>query len=119
MMKRSKLVFAVCALVFITVTGCNSKETPAPAAPAHQGQPAMMAPADNGLSGKVVETMNAGGYTYVYLDNSGTKTWVAVPQTAVKVGQQITCQPGQVMINFTSPTLKRTFESIVFSGGLR
>ena len=40
------------------------------------------------LSGKVVETMNSGGYTYVSLESNGKKTWVAVPATAVKVGQR-------------------------------
>ncbi len=33
------------------------------------------------LSGKVVETMNSGGYTYVCLEKAGKKTWVAVPET--------------------------------------
>ena len=70
------------------------------------------------LSGKVVETMDSGGYTYVYLENNGKKTWVAIPATAVKVGQALTCQPGMEMKNFTSKTLQRTFESIIFSGGV-
>ncbi len=70
------------------------------------------------LSGKVLETMNAGGYTYVLFEKKGRKTWVAVPQTEVTVGQEVTFQPGAEMRNFTSKTLKRTFESIIFSGGL-
>jgi hypothetical protein len=61
---------------------------------------------------------HSGGYTYVCLENSGKKTWVAVPETKVKVGQMVTCQPGGEMKNFTSKTLKRTFESIIFSGGI-
>ncbi len=120
-MKRSTLVSAVCALVFVSVTGCNSARKEA-AAPAPQPQPAAAmapAPADNLPSGKVVETMNSGGYTYVLLENNGKKTWVAAPQTTVKVGQQVTYQPGGEIKNFTSPTLKRTFASIIFSGGIR
>ncbi len=70
------------------------------------------------LSGKVVETMNAGGYTYVSFEKDGKKTWVAIPPTEVKVGQEVTFQPGAEMRNFTSKTLNRTFESIIFSGGL-
>jgi hypothetical protein len=61
--------------------------------------------------------MNAGGYTYVSLEKSGKKTWVAVPQMTVTVGQEITLQPGQEMRNFTSKSLNKTFESIIFSGG--
>ncbi len=72
---------------------------------------------DDGLSGKVVETMNAGGYTYVCIEKKGVKTWVAVPQTKVTVGQEITFQPGGEMTDFTSKSLNRTFKSIYFSGG--
>jgi hypothetical protein len=75
-------------------------------------------PAANGLSGKVVETMNAGGYTYVSIEKNGKKTWVAVPETKISVGQEISFEPGMVMNNFESKTLKRTFESIVFSVGV-
>lgn len=116
-MKRSKLVFAVSVLFLVSAIGCKAKQD-APA-PASQAQPAAnMAQADISLSGKVVETMNSGGYTYVSLEKNGKKTWVAIPEAKVKVGQELTCQPGMVMKNFTSKTLNRTFESIIFSGGI-
>jgi hypothetical protein len=112
-------VFAVSVLFVIGVSGCNSAKKEA-SAPAPQAQPAAAAaPAGNSLSGKVVQTMNSGGYTYVLIENNGNKTWVAGPQTTVKVGQQVTCQPGGEMKNFTSKTLNRTFESIIFSGGIQ
>ena len=118
-MKLSKLVFAVCVVFFFSVSGCNAEKQDAPA-PASEAQPgAMTAQADNSLSGKIVETMDSGGYTYVLLENKGKKTWVALPASKVKVGQEITCQPGVVMNNFTSKTLKRTFASIIFSNGIR
>lgn len=69
------------------------------------------------LSGKVVETMNAGGYTYVSIEKAGKKTWVAIPMAEVKVGQEMTFQPGAEMRSFTSKSLNRTFDSIIFSGG--
>ena len=68
-------------------------------------------------SGKVVETMNAGGYTYVCLEKGGKKTWVAVPEMKVTVGQKMAFKPGQEMKDFTSKTLNRTFASIIFSEG--
>jgi hypothetical protein len=70
------------------------------------------------FSGKVVETMNAGGYTYISVEKDGKRTWVAIPVTEVKVGQKVTYQPGAEMRDFTSKTLNKTFESIIFSGGL-
>ncbi|MGE5172543.1 MAG: OB-fold nucleic acid binding domain-containing protein [Betaproteobacteria bacterium] len=73
--------------------------------------------APSALSGKVVETMNAGGYTYVCLEKKGKKTWVAVPEMQVSVGQVVAFQQGQEMVNFKSKSLNRTFDSIIFSGG--
>ncbi len=121
-MKRS-LVVAVSVMVLFGISACK-KETAAPASqPAlPAGHPPVAASpagqAGGGLSGKVVETMDSGGYTYVSLENGGKKIWVAIPQTKVKVGQQVTCQPGMEMKNFQSKTLKRTFDSIIFSGGI-
>jgi hypothetical protein len=120
MMKRTHLVVAVAVAVLISASGCKSAKNEA-AAPAPQAaQPAAgAAQAGDPLSGKVVETMSSGGYTYVCLENNGIKTWVAMPMTMVKVGQQVTCKPGAEMKNFTSKTLNRTFGSIIFSEGLR
>jgi hypothetical protein len=70
------------------------------------------------MSGKVLETMNSGGYTYVLLSDGEGKTWVALPQTTVVEGSTISCKPGMMMSNFTSTSLNRTFASIVFSAGL-
>ena len=69
------------------------------------------------LSGKVVETMNGGEYTYIHLDKEGKKTWVAVPRMSVTVGQEIALIPGANMGRFTSKSLNRTFEDIIFSAG--
>ena len=71
-----------------------------------------------GPSGKVVQTMDSGGYTYAQIENKGVKTWVAVPKTKIVKGQNITFAPGAEMQNFESRTLKRTFDKIIFSGGV-
>lgn len=89
-------------------------------APSASAQPPAASPAPQAvpLSGKAVESMNSGGYTYVLLDNGGAKVWVAIPQTKVATGQQLTLIPGYEMKNFTSKGLKRTFDKVVFSAGL-
>ncbi|MBO1225474.1 MAG: hypothetical protein JYX80_13710 [Candidatus Scalindua sediminis] len=33
------------------------------------------------LSGKIVETMNSGGYTYILIEKDGEKTWVCATET--------------------------------------
>lgn len=70
------------------------------------------------LSGKVVEILNAGGYTYFSLEKDGKKTWVAVTKTEGKIGETMTFRPGSEMVNFKSKSLDRTFESIIFSDGV-
>jgi len=118
-MKRFRTAVAVCAVLVVSAVGCNSakKEASAPASQAHPA--ATMAQAGDPFSGKVVETMNSAGYTYVCLENGGKKTWFAIPESKVAVGQELAFQPGGEMKNFTSKTLNRSFESIIFSPGIR
>jgi hypothetical protein len=91
-------------------TGTATKTTMAPA-------PAAAAPTASLLTGKVVETANAGGYTYICLEKDGKRTWIAGPVMQVTVGQELKMLPGATMTGFTSKALNRTFESIIFSGG--
>ena len=119
-MKRSKLAAAACGMVLLLgAIGCNSakQEAPAPVSQAEPATPPLVQ--DNAaLSGKVLETMNSGGYTYLQIENNGKKTWIAAPEAKIKVGQKVSCEPGMEMQNFTSKTLKRTFASIIFSSGI-
>jgi hypothetical protein len=117
-MKRFLTVFTVFFVATFLCTGGFASPNADNAAPGKQVPSAKAeAKADPVLSGKVVETMNSGGYTYVCLEKRGKKIWVAVPEMKVTVGQKIGFQPGMEMINFTSKSLNRTFERIIFSGG--
>ena len=69
------------------------------------------------LSGKVVETMDSGRYTYVCLEKNDKKLWLAVPQMKVVIGQNMSFKPGIEMVNFESKTLNRKFDKIIFSQG--
>ncbi len=68
-------------------------------------------------AGKVIQTMDSGGYTYVLLDTAQGKVWLAGPLTPIKVGERIECGQGLEMRKFTSASLKREFEQIWFVGG--
>ena len=73
----------------------------------------------NQITGKVLESMNSGGYSYINLQKKdGSKIWIAVPETKITVGQQMSFKEGLVMTNFQSKTLKRSFDSIIFSNGI-
>ena len=66
--------------------------------------------------GKVLQTINSGGYTYIELrKKAGDKIWLAVPATEIAIGSQQTFNPGMTMHNFESKTLKRNFDQIVFT----
>ncbi len=69
------------------------------------------------LTGKVLETMDSGGYTYILLESKGEKKWVAIPEMVVKVGDTVELEAGVQMGTFTSKPLDKTFDSILFSGG--
>jgi len=69
-------------------------------------------------SGKVVETMNSGGYTYCLVVEGDTEYWVAGPEAWVKPGATISFYEQMIQSNFTSRTLGRTFDSVMFISGL-
>jgi hypothetical protein len=111
----------IIAVLMLALPAAGLAAAPAnPAAALPKGHPALPAPAASvPLTGKVLKTMNSGGYTYIYLQQSkGKKTWVAVPQTRVSVGKKVNLVPGEEFTNFTSKTLNRTFDKLIFSAGV-
>jgi hypothetical protein len=107
--------------LFATAGSAFSAEQPVPS-----NHPKIELPAQSAthqqteaLTGKVLESMNSGGYSYINLQKkSGSKIWIAVPETRITVGDQMSFKEGLVMTNFQSKTLKRSFDSIIFSNGI-
>ncbi len=95
-------------IYFVTAFGA------APAANPHAAAP--VADAGEGVFGTVVQTMEAGGYTYAELDQNGSKVWVAGPTTKLAVGAKLGKMSGSLMTAFHSNTLGRTFDQIYFVG---
>lgn len=81
----------------------------------------VFAPLSRGFerSGIVVDTMNSGQYTYLEVETPNGKYWAAAPKIKLSVGDRVDVSPGSEMKNFFSPSLNRTFESIVFSSGVK
>lgn len=86
-------------------------------APAGHGG-AATAPAGQVFEGKVLETMNSGGYTYVQVDTGKEKVWAAAPETSVKVGDKASFPAAMAMDNFHSATLDRKFDLVYFVSSL-
>jgi len=113
---QSGLVFAISLLLMYPLSASGFSQNSGGAESTGGNKASGMAM--HSVSGKVVETMDSGGYTYALVDKDGVMTWVALPKSRIAVGNEITCQPGMVMNNFSSSSLNRTFKHIVFSNGL-
>lgn len=70
------------------------------------------------FSGKVAETMDAGGYTYVLVDTGTNKIWAAAPQFTVKKGDAVSVPDAMPMTGFHSQTLNRDFDVVYFAGAI-
>ena len=120
-----KFISLCCSIVFIIgLTACSKdkpkqQESTTPEIVSQQ-QPDMSAaaPAAAPVKGKVLEAMDASGYTYLNVETDAGTKWIAVNQTPVEVGEEVTFMDGMVMQNFFSKSLDRTFPEIVFSSGL-
>ncbi len=66
------------------------------------------------VSGRVAETMNAAGYTYLRIATTHGNVWAAVPEVEINVGDPVTVNGQLTMENFESKTLRRTFDRIIF-----
>lgn len=76
-------------------------------------------PVANQHSGIVKSTENAAGYTYIECEtDAGQIVWLATPETAMEIGKRVSWQGGSTMSNFTSSSLNRTFDEILFVQGI-
>ena len=69
-------------------------------------------------SGKVLEVLHAGSYTYVHLDTGKEKVWLAGPTSQVKPGERVVFLPVMPMTGFESKALGRTFDLVYFVGSI-
>ena len=111
-MKVSRLLQGVSAALFILTatqvgaygTSNSASPKPKPAAIAH--------------TVTVEETMNSGGYTYARVKKDGKSFWIAAPETEIEKGDTVSFYEQMMMEQFTSATLDRTFDRILFVSAL-
>jgi len=100
-------------LVLTATFGCQSSKSkgsdPIVAAPT---QPAPAAA--QGITGKVLERLEASPYCYLRLQTAKGEIWAAVPETKVEKGAEVTVAGPMLMSNFESKTLNRTFAEVYF-----
>ncbi len=69
--------------------------------------------------GTVTDTISAGQYIYLKLDEQGEETWLATLQLPVSAGDEVEYLGGDMMQDFYSKGLDRTFASIRFVTRIR
>jgi hypothetical protein len=75
------------------------------------GAPVVTAADPGPATGTVAETIEAGSYIYLRLEDG---TWIAANKFAVSAGDQVQYSGAMEMNNFHSTSLDRTFDSILF-----
>jgi hypothetical protein len=68
---------------------------------------------------EVIESMNASSYTYMRVEEDGNEFWIAAPQMNVNNGDVYYFSKSLEMQNFSSATLNRTFDKILFVEDIR
>ncbi len=98
-----RLILFLSVLTLITFTSCSKKNN----------QPVQNLPAGTHAV-KIIDKIDAAGYTYLQVDENGNQYWLAAPQTQVDKGETVYYSQGMEMKNFHSNTLNKTFDSILF-----
>ena len=112
--KSTLAIAGVSVALLVTQIGCaESVQEPV------TDNSALASPVPDGMvRGTVLETVNSGGYTYVFIETDQDERWVAGRQTAVQVGDVVQSNRGTAMPEFHSKSLNRTFDVVYFASTL-
>ncbi len=113
---RNSMSFSLCLILGLAaLTGCGANNADTDLAPPSTDATTAGAPEIQSFSGEVVETMEAGGYTYVLVDTGSEQIWAASNQFVVAQGNRVTVPIESPMADFRSETLDRSFDLIYFA----
>ena len=73
---------------------------------------------DGAVTVKVKAVEQVSSYTYLMVKGKGPAYWVVITSSDIAVGESITYQGGNLMEDFYSKELDRTFEKVLFLDGL-
>jgi hypothetical protein len=118
-------VRSTCIVLLIVMASVVATAESAPPSPGSAAEPllpeATLNPADptrGKVFGTVVETMDAGRYTYVQIDTGEERLWAAGPHTEIAVGDPVSVAGGTLMVDFFSKSLDRTFDRLYLVGAI-
>ncbi|MCG7948434.1 MAG: hypothetical protein N0C84_19020 [Candidatus Thiodiazotropha taylori] len=105
MMNRTRVISWIVSMLLLLGSGHVSAYGNAGSAPNRDAIP---------HTASVLEAISTAGYTYIRVEESSSVYWIAVPETQVEVGEKISFYEQMLMEDFTSKTLNRTFDRILF-----
>ncbi len=70
-------------------------------------------------TGKVLEVLHSGPYSYLKVQEEHATNWVAVTRTPVPTGSVISYQEAMRVQDFESKTLHKTFKNLIFADAIR
>jgi len=120
---KTKLYALLALFAVLLVAACSREDSASRSADASDAASASAAAAGAAetpdatpgfFHGKVVETMDASGYTYICVDTGQEKVWAAAPHFDVAVGEVASFPATMPMPDFKSETLDRSFDVVYF-----
>ena len=124
-MKHMNVNIVACAIVVALVAGCSKGSSDADISKTAETDKAAEVsnnPIDMqsvSFVGTIVTATNAGRYVYFEIETEDLdekRVWVAAMKMGAKPGDKVTVGAAVLMVDFYSPTLKRTFANIFFAG---
>src|SRR5512138_2403497 len=70
------------------------------------------------LQGEVLESVNAGSYTYMRLKTKDGEVWAATMLSNIAKGTKVQLHDPMLMTNFESKALHKTFDEIIFASAV-
>ncbi|MEH6616327.1 MAG: hypothetical protein V7699_00655 [Porticoccus sp.] len=107
--------------LILAITGCSDQKQPQTVDPQQASTTQIIQPsvALKKNQGKVINIIDVPGYSYLEVENDGRKFWVAGTPIKVNQGEVVSWEHASLMRNFTSKTLNRTFDEILFVPGFK
>lgn len=129
-----KVLFVLCLGAFATVSQAEINSGIGGHAPGNHGQAGphqmpsggmgdvsqmMQVPEGPVVEAVVISSIPGSGYIYIEAEVDGKPTWIAGVPIEVKKGDKIRFVENTIMENFTSRSLGRTFDRIIFASMLQ
>lgn len=114
-MKKNLIALTLAAALAFVVAGCSQESSaPAPAAAPSMAPATVAALGTPPKVGVVSEVVEGDGMSYVLMVNGDNNYWIAAPQIALNVGEQIAISTPTEKTAYKSEALDRTFDKIFF-----